>query len=273
MLRTIAHMIYAVDRLFPRVRVGGRESAEAYARWEYELGRGLLERYAERFGALAGKDVLDIGCGLGGKTVAYAEAGATVTGIDIEQSNIVHCIEFSREYECAAAFSVGDAESLPFRNGTFDLVVANDSMEHFARPEAALTELERVLRPGGLIFLFFTPWRSPLGSHLYDYIRTPWCNLLFSERVIEELLTVVLEKRGIPEPEQEAARLMSEYHTELNRITIFRYHNILAELAGLETEYEELKPARFALLKPLTRLPFLREYFTGTVFGVLRKKA
>lgn len=272
MLRTIAKIIYRFDRIFPRARVGGRESAGAYSLWEHGEGRELLERYSDHFGPLSGKDVLDIGCGLGGKTVVYAEAGAAVVGVDIEKGNIARCIEFADSRECGAEFITADAQSLPFAGGSFDLVVANDSMEHFARPEAAFPELARVLRPGGSIFLFFTPWRSPLGSHLYDYIRTPWCNLLYTERLLEELLAVVLEKRGIEEPRREAARLMGEYHTELNRITLSRYHRIVESVPDLETVYEELSPPKYSILSPLTRVPLVREFFTGTVVCFLRKK-
>jgi ubiquinone/menaquinone biosynthesis C-methylase UbiE len=271
-LHAIATLLYRIDRLLPRARVGGRESPGAYSIWEHGEGGALLERYSNYFGPLDGKDVLDIGCGFGGKTVAYAEAGATVIGVDIEKGNISRCIEFADSRGCRAAFVTGDAQSLPFGDCSFDLVVANDSMEHFARPEDTLPELARVLRPGGSIFLFFTPWRSPLGSHLYDYIRIPWCNLLYSERLIEELLVVVLEKRGIEDPRREAARLMGEYHSELNRITIARFHRIVDSVPALETQYEDLSPPKYSILAPLTRIPLIREYFTGTVVSFLRKK-
>ncbi|MCK4235561.1 MAG: class I SAM-dependent methyltransferase [Candidatus Krumholzibacteria bacterium] len=272
MLGVIALLFYYVDRLFPRVKVGGRESQQAYSEWEYEVGGELLERYSAHFGSLAGKAVLDIGCGLGGKTVAYSEAGADVVGVDIELQNISQSIIFARSRASGAAFAVGDAEMLPFHDQTFDLVVANDSLEHFPHPEAVLPELARVLRPGGSIFLFFTPWGSPLGSHLYDYIRTPWCHLVFSEGLIEAILEIVLEKRGIGQAKKEAERLIGQFHTELNRITVARYRRILKAAATVETVLEELRPAKFAFLSPLTKLPLVGELFTGTVVGILRKK-
>ena len=102
----------------------------------------------------------------------------------------------------------GDAALLPFRKGSFDIVIANDSMEHFARPAPALEEFARVTRAGGLVFLFFTPWGSPLASHLYDHIHTPWCHLLYSENLLEQLLELSLERRGDRDPAGAAARMI-----------------------------------------------------------------
>jgi ubiquinone/menaquinone biosynthesis C-methylase UbiE len=170
-----------------------------------------------------------------------------------------------------AAFAAGDAERLPFADGSFDVVIANDSLEHFGNPEGALRELARVLKPGGSIFLFFTPWESPLGSHLYDYIRTPWCHLIFPEWLIRSLIERAVTARGIIEPARETEKLMNEYHTELNRISFKRYRGIVKGISELDTVMEERKPAKFKFLDPLVRIPFTGKYLTGTVVAILRK--
>ena len=272
MKRFIASLVHSVDRLMPRARLGGRESSEAYSLWEYGVGKDILAGYQRHLGTLDGKLVLDIGCGLGGKTVAYAEAGARVIGVDLSEKNISQCFDFARTQRVEAAFVAGDAERLPFAAGTFDLVIANDSLEHFGNPEGALAELARVLRPGGSIILFFTPWGSPLGSHLYDYIRAPWCHLLFPEWLLRGLLERELAGRGVPDPGRRAAQLMDEYRGELNRITVWRYHRMLKRLPGVELSFEELKPPKYAWLAPLARVPLAGELFTGTVVGILVKR-
>ena len=53
--RFIASFVYAIDRRMPHARVGGRESSEAYSLWEYRVGKGILESYADRLGDLAGR--------------------------------------------------------------------------------------------------------------------------------------------------------------------------------------------------------------------------
>ena len=269
----IASLIFAIDRRLPGPRVGGRDSSEAYSAWEYETGKRILASYAERLGPLAGKDVLDIGCGLGGKSAAYAQDGARVTGVDIEKRNIERSIAYARACGAPAQFLAGDAERLPFGDGAFDLVIANDSIEHFCDPAAAMRELARVLRPGGSLFLFFTPWRSPLGSHLYDYIHTPWCHLIFPEWLIRVLLERAVAARGVADPKAEAERLMGEYHAELNRITVGQYRRIVRDIRSLRVVHEELKPPKFAWLAPLARIPHVSEFFAGTVVGILRKSS
>jgi SAM-dependent methyltransferase len=270
MKRLIASLVFAIDRRLPGARVGGRESGAAYSKWEYETGKGIIASYAEHLGSLEGKDVLDIGCGLGGKSVAYAEAGAQVIGVDIEQKNVAQSIAFSRSCGAPARFLAGDAERLPFGDASFDLVIANDSLEHFRDPAAAMYELARVLKPGGSLFLFFTPWRSPLGSHLYDYIHTPWCHLVFPEWLIRGLLERSLAARGNTGPAAEAERLMGEYHGELNRITVGKYRQILRQIKSLQVVREELRPPKFGWLAPCAKIPLVGELFTGTVIGILR---
>lgn len=271
MSELVASIIFAIDRRLPGPRVGGRESTEAYSAWEYETGKALLAAYAERLGPLAGKEILDIGCGLGGKSAAYAEAGARVTGVDIDERNVERSIAYAHACGAPARFLAGDAERLPFTDGSFDIVIGNDSLEHFHDPEAAFRELVRVLRPGGSLFLFFTPWRSPLGSHLYDYIHTPWCHLIFSESLIRSLLVRAVAARGFPDPAAEADRLMGEYHTELNRITVGRYRRMLRDTPGAKLVHEELKPPKFPWLKPLVRVPWAGELLVGTVEAILVK--
>jgi SAM-dependent methyltransferase len=265
-------MIYAVDRILPGPRVGGRDSHEAYAEWEYGIGKSLLDEYSDWFGSLEGKRVLDIGCGLGGKSVAYAEEGAVVTGVDLDLVHAAGAFEYARKRGSSIDVVTGDAADLPFREGSFDIVIANDSMEHFARPAPALEEFARVTRTGGLVFLFFTPWGSPLASHLYDYIHTPWCHLLYSENILEQLLELALDRRGERDPSGEAARMIEEYRTSNNRIDVACYRRILEGVASLETVFEELKPPRFGCLAPLTSSPRFGELIAGTVVAFLRKK-
>ena len=64
---------------------------------------------------------------------------------------------------------------------------------------------------------------------------------------------------------------MEEYHRELNRITVRRYHRILRRIANLDVAFEELKPPKYSWLSPLARVPLAGELFTGTVVGILTK--
>jgi ubiquinone/menaquinone biosynthesis C-methylase UbiE len=232
----------------------------------------LVEEYSSWFGDLRGKMLLDIGCGFGGKSIAYAERGAFVTGVDIDPVHAAGAGRYSRRMGRPMDVVTGDAAALPFSDGSFDLIVANDSMEHFTDPSAALEEFARVARPGGLVLLFFTPWGSPLASHLYDHIHTPWCHLIFSESMLEQLLELSLARRGEADPAGVARMMMNEYRITNNRIDVTGYRRILERISSLETVGERLRPPRFGMLECLTSIPRIGELFTGTVAAALRKK-
>ncbi|UCH84528.1 MAG: methyltransferase domain-containing protein, partial [Candidatus Latescibacterota bacterium] len=166
-------------------------------------------------------------------------------------------------------FTVADAARLPFSDESFDTVVANDAMEHFAKPGAAVSEMVRVTKKGGAIWLFFTPHYSPLGSHLYDYVYTPWCHLIFRRRDLEGAIRNVLEER-MPEDSEanidnKLERIMASYDNDLNHMSIGWFHRIIKSHRELKIAFEERKPAKFQILKPLTRVPLAKELVTGTV--------
>ena len=263
--------IILLNKVFRRPNVGGRESEQAYSRWEHRWGRELTKTFLEPAGDLYGKKVLDVGCGLGGKTVAYEEAGADhVVGTDIMVDNTAASVEYARDNAAGrSAFLTSDVAALPFPDEVFDTVIANDAMEHFSRPEVALAEMHRVTKRGGAVWIFFTPHYSPLGSHLYDYIYTPWCHLLFSRSQIQRAIGRILEERPIEKNgEARSARLgkiMKSYDEDLNHMSVRRFLRIVKGIPSFRVSLLKLQPAKFSFLRPLTRVPLLRELFTGFV--------
>jgi len=102
--------------------------------------------------SLTGKRVLEIGCGAGGHSALFARHGARMISLDLS---------IERARACASKFSLLDAsakgcismqsdgEQLPFLNSTFDIVYSNGVLHHTPDTEAAITEVHRVLKPGG----------------------------------------------------------------------------------------------------------------------------
>ncbi len=103
-------------------------------------------------GPLDGMTVLDVCCGPGHLAAAVAEKGAVVEGIDFAATMVAK----ARENHPAVRFREGDAEALPYENGTFDHVVCAFGVMHFGRPDVAIAEAFRVLRPAGRYVL--TQW-------------------------------------------------------------------------------------------------------------------
>ncbi len=104
-------------------------------------------------GRLAGKEVLEVGSGRGGGAafVARHHAPAGITGVDFSPQAVALCQQRHRVPNLR--FQVGDAERLPFPDGSFDAVINVESSHCYGSMESFLREVGRVLRPGGL-FLF-----------------------------------------------------------------------------------------------------------------------
>jgi SAM-dependent methyltransferase len=109
----------------------------------------LLDRYLED-GSEDTRRILDVGCGTGTMLTYLARYG-TAEGIDMDADAIEYCHERG-----LTRVSQAGAEHLPFADGSFGLVTALDVIEHIDDDRAALQEVRRVLRPGG-IFLVAVP--------------------------------------------------------------------------------------------------------------------
>jgi ubiquinone biosynthesis O-methyltransferase len=121
-------------------------------RWMESFRPELVWRLA---GDVEGKKVLDIGCQYGVFSFFLAEKGAEVTGMDISQRWIARCQrEASMKYDDKSFdFLAGDAQELPFEDGSFDVVVCSEVIEHVDHPGNVLSEINRVLVPGGVLVL------------------------------------------------------------------------------------------------------------------------
>ncbi len=118
------------------------------------LSYGQDRRWKRRLVSLAPLDartrVLDLACGTGDITYAAHARGAHAVGLDITP-RMVELAQAKRESHRAPAFLVGDMMALPFRDGTFDVVTTGYGIRNVPVIADALTEIQRVLRPGGLL--------------------------------------------------------------------------------------------------------------------------
>ena len=115
-----------------------------------------------------GTRVLDVATGPGHIAAAAAERGASVVGADVAEGMLA----LARRLHPQLEFVYGDAEDLPFEDGSFDAVIAGFVLLHLGRPEQAAAEFARVLRPGGRVALAMwdTPDRSRLPGVLVQAI-------------------------------------------------------------------------------------------------------
>ena len=121
---------------------------------------GSAARLVRHAGIRAGQRVLDVACGTGVVAITAASRGAQVTGLDLTPE----LLEVARENGRVAAVSIdwheGDVEYLPFDASTFDTVVSQFGHMFAPRPDVAVAEMLRVLKPGGVIA--FSTWPPEL---------------------------------------------------------------------------------------------------------------
>jgi SAM-dependent methyltransferase len=116
----------------------------------------LLVRFLQEQKVNLNQRVLDLGCGLGGYSYALRAAGAEVISVDL----------FSPPTPLDL-FVCANALSLPFANESFPFVFCASLIEHVPRPRLLLEEIKRVLCFGGLAYISFPPFYSPVGGHQF----------------------------------------------------------------------------------------------------------
>jgi ubiquinone/menaquinone biosynthesis C-methylase UbiE len=120
-----------------------------------------------QLGDVAGKDMLDMGCGMGEESVYFAKLGAKVTGIDIAEVGIATLKRRAAHHNLAISALKMRADETTFPDNRFDLVHGLGILHHIGIAKG-LAEVRRVLRPGGIgVFL------EPMGnSPLIEVVKT-----------------------------------------------------------------------------------------------------
>jgi SAM-dependent methyltransferase len=147
--------------------------------WQWRRRRALLLREAR-----PGERVLDLGCGAGRFVAALRDAGADPVGIELAEGALARA---RRTAPGADLRLVEPDGSLPLAHGEIDLVWCSEVLEHVADTIAFVTEIRRVLRPGGRLLLTvpdhgrvkritlavadYDAHYDPLGEHLRFYTR------------------------------------------------------------------------------------------------------
>ena len=125
--------------------------------------------------------ILDVGCGTGKSTEPLVKTDLKVTGIDHDSQMIEEAKKEASLKKLAIDYLVSNAEHLPFPDNSFDVITIGTAFHFFANDEAML-EIKRVLKPKGLLFVYWTlttketPKEDDIPGNIfqkYDWIRVP----------------------------------------------------------------------------------------------------
>jgi len=156
-----------------RVRAQFTRQAEAYSELDQTRDERALRGLVALSGARATDRVLDVACGPGFLTMAFAAACATARGVDATPAFVARARRVAAERGLAnVEFIEGEVDALPEPDGRYDVVSCRAAFHHFAHPDRALAEMARVARPGGtLVVADLLGSEDPAKAALHDRIE------------------------------------------------------------------------------------------------------
>ena len=147
-------MVHKPNRIEPIRHEYNQIASEYDSRW-YSYIKATLNATLKRLDIIASDRLLDVGCGTASlfQTMFMKHTSIEMLGVDLstEMLKIAH-----NKLGDKATFLAAEAQSLPFGSGSFDIVISCNSFHYWRRPEQCLSEIGRVLKPGGRIVI--TDW-------------------------------------------------------------------------------------------------------------------
>lgn len=211
-----------------------------------------------KFAETRGKRVLEIGVGLGADHQRFAEAGADLFGIDLTPRAVEHTNRRLALLGLNSRVAVGDAERLDFPDGFFDVVYSWGVLHHSPDTLAAVREVFRVLKPGGIArVIIYHKW-SLVGSMLwfrYAFLRLrPWTSLA-------DIYSRYLESPGTKAYSVADARELFRDFAAVRITTRLGHGDLLESEAG-----QRHRGALLSIACVVWPRPLLRRFFTS--FGL-----
>ena len=191
------------------------------------------------FDQFSGASLLEIGCGMGTDLLQFARGGALCTGVDLTPRSVQIARHRFATYGQKGSFMISDAEKLPFKANSFEVVYSNGVLHHTPDTQCAIDEVHRVLCPGGVakVMLYH---RNSLNYWVEIVLRRGIFGAEYLRgRTSEEIMSRVIEFS-----EREARPLVKVYSRKQARA-------LFGQFKEVGVVVEQLTRAELRFLSPL----------------------
>jgi SAM-dependent methyltransferase len=260
------------------------DSPDDYWDWQWRSSSKLLEVYEGL--DITGKEVLDLGCGIGGRTAFLTTLQPRrIVGVDVNPRVVEVARQLQKrklsESSVPLEFECCQEADLPFAADSFDVVLIIDTLEHVRDPHHSLEQAHRVLRPGGRLYFGTVGWYHHSAAHMGSIVPVPFLTVFFSDRTILNVARRILAA-DYYQPNQwdsdppwqrwEGVEDLSQRPEEyLNKHTVRMMSRALATVPFRERRFRVIGFRHGRMLKALnflSRPPVLREMWHSYLVGV-----
>ncbi|MCX7908680.1 MAG: class I SAM-dependent methyltransferase [Ignavibacteria bacterium] len=218
-----------------------------YWLYQYKLSKNYIIPYFQKIGFdPSGKSICEIGSAEGGVLFAFAEYGSqNCLATDIVQSRLDAGRVIAEAFNFPISFISHNilTDDIPKEwEGSFDLVILRDVIEHLEEPELALQKIKKLLKIGGYLYVTFPPYYSPFGGHQHQ-IQNFFSKIPYLHWIPDPIFNLFLENGRLADVE-EVVRLRSI------RLTIKKFLSAV-KLSGMS-----IKAFEFFLVRPVYKYKF-----------------
>jgi ubiquinone/menaquinone biosynthesis C-methylase UbiE len=236
---------------------------------------------------IAGKTVLDFGCGTGelADFLNRTRHPARMIGVDIDPSSV----KKARDSYAGIDFIRSTPEHIRIPDASVDTILAFDCMEHVMRPATIIKEWHRVLRPGGSVLIEWYPFRGPYGPHMEALIPIPWAHVLFGQRAMFRAAAAIydspnfhprfwdLDEQGHKKPNKWRQWSTFKEQGFINELTLPEFRRMAVE-TGFKMARFDIRTFGGSTLKRTigkvgVSLPLIGEYFVSHVIIELQRNS
>ncbi len=220
--------------------------------------------------------VLEIGCGEGGNLLPFIEMGCKVVGVDILDNKIANGIEYYKDHPQKNNLELIAQDIYQIKGYVgfvFDLIIMRDTIEHIPDQDRFLEHVKSFLKPEGIIFFAFPPWRMPFGGH-QQICHHKWLRKLPYFHILPEFLY----RRTLTLFGEAEVTIQDLIDIKNTRLSIATFHKILRNRGFKikKQDYYMINPnyeVKFGLqpkkLPGFMAIPFLKDFYTTAVYCVV----